>query len=362
MHTCVSRVVDKSEKRKGVKDERKASRSMGRMSVDTRARVVWLWRAGYSVSNIRKRLLEEDIKVSRKSLYILLKKYQQTSSIADRKKEPRRSVQHFQFVDEALEGNNELTSRQLHSMLIQKFPGLHVSVATVKRARKNLGWSSKKTRYCAMISEVNKEKRVTWCMDRIAEGDLELSNVIFTDESSVQLECHRKIAYQKKGQPVRLAARPKHPPKVHVWGGISARGATSVVIFTGTLIATRYTRILDSALVPFIKKHYPEVHRFQEDNDPKHTSVWARNYFEQQGINWWYTLPSSPDLNPIENVWGSLKQYLRTNVKPKTIEELKIGIREFWHTLTPAVCRKYIQHLKKVIPKVINEDGGPSGY
>ena len=96
-------------------------------------------------------------------------------------------------------------------------------------------------------------------MDHIAEGDLELSNVIFMDESSVQLECHRKIAYQKKGQPVRLAARPKHPPKLHVCGGISARGATSVVIFTGTLIATRYTRILDSALVPFIKNHYPEV-------------------------------------------------------------------------------------------------------
>ena len=98
---------------------------MGRTSVDTRARVVWLWRAGYSVSNIRKRLLEEDIKVSRKSLYVLLKNYQQTSSIADRKKEPRRrllGVQHFQFVDEALEGNNQLTSRQLHGMLVQKFP------------------------------------------------------------------------------------------------------------------------------------------------------------------------------------------------------------------------------------------------
>ena len=121
--------------------------------------------------------------------------------------------------------------------------------------------------------------------------------------------------YQKTGQPVWLAARPKHPPKVHVWGGISARGATSVVIFIGTLISTRYTRILDSALVPFIENHYSEVHRFQEDNDPKHTSVWARNYFEQQGINWW---PSSPDLNPIENVRGSRARnsYWSPNFQP----------------------------------------------
>ena len=93
----------------------------------------------------------------------------------------------------------------------------------------------KQTRYCALITEVNKEKRMTWCLDRIAEGDLQLSDVIWTDESSIQLESHRKITYQKKGHPVHLAGRPKHPPKIHVWGGISSRGATPIVMFTGTI-------------------------------------------------------------------------------------------------------------------------------
>jgi len=40
---------------------------------------------------------------------------------------------------------------------------------------------------------------MTWCLDRIAEGDLELSDVIWTDECSIQLESHRKIVYQKQG-------------------------------------------------------------------------------------------------------------------------------------------------------------------
>lgn len=199
-------------------------------------------------------------------------------------------------------------------------------------------------------------------MVRVAEADMDFSDVIWTDESSIQLEFHRKIMYQKKGQPIRLAARAKHPPKIHVWGGISSRGATPIVIFTGTLIATRYTRILDAALVPFIDKHFPHEHRFQQDNDPKHTSRWAQAYFQQKGINWWRTPASSPDLNPIENVWGSLKQHLRTNVKPKSIEQLKAGVREYWQILTPAVCQRYVRHLKKVIPKVIQENGGPSGY
>ena len=77
---------------------------------------------------------------------------------------------------------------------------------------------------------------------------------------------------------------------------------------------------------------------------------------------WWPTPPESPDLNPIENIWGSLKQYLRNTYKPKNLVQLKEGIQQFWLTLTPEVCKRYIMHLKKVMPKVIEEGGGPSRY
>ena len=46
-----------------------------------------------------------------------------------------------------------------------------------------------------MIIDINKEKQMTWCVDHVAEGDLELSDVIWTDESSIHLESHRKTVY-----------------------------------------------------------------------------------------------------------------------------------------------------------------------
>ena len=161
-----------------------------------------------------------DIDHSIKAVTLLF--VEKNKSVGDRKRAPRRrqlSNEHFQFIDEAMEADRELTSRQLHSMVVKEYPDLIVSVSTIKRARRALGWNSKRTRYCAMISDVNKEKRMTWCLDHVAEGDLELSDVIWTDESSIQLESHRKTVYQKRGQPIRLAGRPKHPPKIHVWGG-----------------------------------------------------------------------------------------------------------------------------------------------
>ena len=88
----------------------------------------------------------------------------------------------------------------------------------------------------------------------------------------------------------------------------------------------------------------------------------AKDYLTENRINWWKTPAESPDLNPIENVWASLKRFLRDKYKPHNKESLIAGIKNFWKTLTPDVCRKYIHHLKKVIPKVIEEKGGPSGF
>lgn len=99
-----------------------------------------------------------------------------------------------------------------------------------------------------------------------------------------------------------------------------------------------------------------------KDNDPKHCSALIKDFFSENGITWWRTPPESLDLNPIENVWGSLKQFLRTTYKPTDLHDLKEGIQRFWSSLTPEVCRRYIDHMKKVVPKVIELQGQPSGY
>ena len=58
-----------------------------------------------------------------------------------------------------------------------------------------------------------------------------------------------------------------------------------------------------------------------QDNDPKHTSVYAKEFMESHQINWWKTLTESPDLNPIENLWHEMKEYNRREVKPMMKEQ-----------------------------------------
>uniref|UniRef100_A0A1X7SIT5 Tc1-like transposase DDE domain-containing protein n=1 Tax=Amphimedon queenslandica TaxID=400682 RepID=A0A1X7SIT5_AMPQE len=88
-----------------------------------------------------------------------------------------------------------------------------------------------------------------------------------------------------------------------------------------------------------------------QDNDPKPMCKRMGTWFEENNTNWFYTPPESPDINPIENLWHELKEYLRQDVKPKTKQEFFLGIIEFWETVDINKCRKYIGHLRKVIPK-----------
>jgi len=88
----------------------------------------------------------------------------------------------------------------------------------------------------------------------------------------------------------------------------------------------------------------------------------AENFFEANRVNWWKTVPESPDLNPIENLWHELKEFIRREVKPQQKDELIEGIKRFWATVDVAKCTKYIRHLRKVIPKVIEVNGEPTGY
>ena len=79
--------------------------------------------------------------------------------------------------------------------------------------------------------------------------------------------------------------------------------------------------------------HFPNGHRFQQDNDPKHMSNLAKSFFEEEAINWWKTPPESPDLNPIKLVWHELKHHPQK-------EALVDGITQFWaQAMTVEKCK-----------------------
>ena len=101
----------------------------------------------------------------------------------------------------------------------------------------------------------------------------------------VELFRNGRVSFTK-GQDRTFHHRPKHPGKVHVWCAISRRGASNMIIFTGNMDANFYvTEILKNTLLPFVHQVFPDHHRFQQDNDPKHTSRLAKEFMATNGIH-----------------------------------------------------------------------------
>lgn len=209
-------------------------------------------------------------------------------------------------IEQIMQGNDETTAVQIQAYLERQ--GLTMSLSMILRGRRLLGWTYRGSAYCQLIRDVNKQKRLQWARENLHDNFM---NVVWTDETTVQLEAHKRFCCRKKGQRPRSKPRAKHLVKVHVWAGIGWYGPTDICIFEGKMNAAMYVEILERALLPTLhRQQYRNGHRFMQDNDPKHTSRMAKEFLETNGVNWWRTPPESPDANPIENLWHELKVYI----------------------------------------------------
>ena len=81
-------------------------------------------------------------------------------------------------------------------------------------------------------------------------------------------------------------SKAKHPFSVLVLGAISKKGASKLLIFNGIMDSKFYQeKILLDLLIPFISQKFPDGHRFQQDNDPKHTSKSTCAFMKSNNIN-----------------------------------------------------------------------------
>ena len=189
---------------------------MGKLSLYARKRIVNLHFRGENVSQITRKIRDEDtIVASRPAVSLFLKRYNATGSLSDRPRKGRGtklSIPHFNAIDEAMKANDELSALEL-TRILQELFHVVVSAQTVRRVRRKLGWRWSGTKYCQLVKDVNKPKRVHHCLNILHNRDT-FNDVIFTDECSVKIERYTRRSFHKVGQQRRVKGQPKHPLKV----------------------------------------------------------------------------------------------------------------------------------------------------
>jgi hypothetical protein len=241
---------------------------------------------------------------------------------------------------------------------------MQVCASTVRLRAKE--WGIKK---CVAVAELLKKHhrklRVQWCRSR---RKTDFSTWIFSDESSFELsDCsasrHQKVfraKNEKYAECCILQSGTTQRRQLMIWGCITSIGKCAFTVVEGTINATKYQEVLQTTLLPLLDEmplSFTSRCIFQQDNASPHRAASTKHFMRENGITTTEWPALSPDLNPIENVWGLLKQYVRER-GPKTFEELEKFVREaITVVVTPQLCNSLFSSMNSRVERVLCNKG-----
>ncbi len=123
-----------------------------------------------------------------------------------------------------------------------------------------------------------------------------------------------------------------------VWGCMSAAGTGELQFIEGTMNANMYCDILKQKLDRRVV--------FQHDNDRKHTSKMTTAFLKKLRVKLMDWPSMSPDLNPIEHLWGILKRKVEER-KVSNIHQLLDVVMEDWKRTPVATCEALVHSMPK---------------
>ena len=124
-----------------------------------------------SYGKVSKALKEKGLTVCRQTVWKVVNRYKKYGTICRLPGSGgsfKMTPEMLKLIEDQLQADDEVTASQLHRILTNK--GYRVSKSTIIRARRLLGWTFHGSRYCQMIREKNKEKRLKWAEENMHSG------------------------------------------------------------------------------------------------------------------------------------------------------------------------------------------------
>jgi transposase len=258
--------------------------------------------------------------------------------------------------------------RKLCWRKLGKQAGLDVSGKTIKRALNAAGYTRCKACKKPFISKRCQGHRKEYAAERIYKPVEYWQQHMYADECSFDTSKRgstwvTRQSHERYHEDCMQHSFHSGRTSIHVWGAISYNWKSPLVIFDppkgrGVNSIDYLTEVLDPIVGPafcgcFGYEGFKKGGQYVEDQAGIHGTKGALVEEKKvMGIQLHKRPASSPDLNPIENVWRTMKQRIKARDKfPATAAEMRTAVQEEWDRLRPEDWNQFIDSM----PERINE-------
>lgn len=246
-----------------------------------------------------------------------------------------------------------------------KAAGVDVSLSTVQRRLRKFQCRSLVPRRVPQLTTNMKQKRLAFAKAHENWSVEQWRLVCFSDESIFECKgAQKRRVWHVKGTPLPIRQTVKHPTKIMIWGMISAKGPGRLHIVEGMMNSTEYKKVLESKAIPQLQEWFPDGECiFMHDGAPCHRSKVVNQYLTEKNVTVLDWPGNSPDMNPIENIWGVLKQRLACE-RITSKQELFSRILHFWFCdpTIPEIIVKVMESMPRRMKAVIDSKGGHTTF
>ena len=270
------------------------------------------------------------------------------------------------IINRQVNNNPRLTAREVkqnNPQLLDK-----VSTRTVSKClHDDLGYRSYRARRKPLTTKKQKEKRLAFAK-KYSEWSVEQwKSVLWSDEATFTVQgCGYDRVYRRKGSDALdtkfTTKTVKHPDSVMVWGCFGYHGVGDLVILPKNQKVNQYVykEMLQEHLVTSMEK--TQTSFFMQDGAPCHTARSVVNWLSENEIDYFSDWPgNSPDLNPIENIWGLMKRKLRAIPTP-SVPTLIAEIQRLWDNYPADDLQHCALSLPRRLQEVKDRKGIPGDY
>jgi transposase len=233
--------------------------------------------------------------------------------------------------------NRFMSCRSMSKSINAKY-GLNCCKSKIAEIRRQYGlkylWATKVPK----LDDRHIASRYQWAK-RIQEDPCFNLPWIISDESAIVLNPQPRKLYRFPGENTDIVFQQftKYPVKCMIWGAIGPNYKSPLIWFRGTIDSNSYIRALhENRIFDDLDQRFPNGYIFQQDGASPHTSNYSMEYLRNrvrllpQECKW---PASSPDISPIEEVWGYIKNNLDTS-NIKDAETLFREVEKVWNNIS----------------------------